>query len=417
MKDVIILFALYVLVTGIIASNESYPLFNFFPSLKNIPKIKIIIGYTPLQKLSLYKEAFQFKNEIYIKRDDLTEPPYLEPTRLGGNKARKLEFIFSDAQRLGRHSLICPGEWGTNTGFSIAALADHLKFGQVELIVGPQPITKDVREKLLAAHALGAKLSYYGNDYSLILGITWSMATTRFSSSRYFINGGASSDLSDLPYLGWLLLKNPIDTTKLGDLGFINAFLELQEQFNSIGQELPSEIYVPAGSLGTSAGLLVGNCLAGTLDKVTIVAVQVGPGMACNSSLMVSKAKRLMKFFEEYLSEEDKKKLPKCDFTKGFKWVSDYYEPGYGSPHSGQTEVTESIKKIENLTVDVTYTGKSFLAMHNRLLAQKDTKSVLFWQTYIAYDLNIIIDAFNWTDKNAPWKDLPSSFHHIFENK
>jgi len=243
------------------------------------------------------------------------------------------------------------------------------------------------------------------------------MTKAKYSSSRYFINGGASSDLSDLPYLGWLLLKNPIDTTKLGDLGFINAFLELQEQFNSIGQELPSEIYVPAGSLGTSAGLLVGNCLAGTLDKVTIVAVQVGPGMACNSSLMVSKAKRLMKFFEEYLSEEDKKKLPKCDFTKGFKWVSDYYEPGYGSPHSGQTEVTESIKKIENLTVDVTYTGKSFLAMHNRLLAQKDTKSVLFWQTYIAYDLNIIIDAFNWTDKNAPWKDLPSSFHHIFENK
>jgi len=415
MKSVIILFALYVLVTGIIASNESYPLFNFFPSLKNIPKIKIIIGYTPLQKLSLYKEAFQFKNEIYIKRDDLTEPPYLEPTRLGGNKARKLEFLFSDAQRLGRHSLICPGEWGTNTGFSIAALADHLKFGQVELIVGPQPITKDVREKLLAAHALGAKLSYYGNDITLGLAITWSMTKAKYSSSRYFINGGASSDMSDVPYIGWLLLKNPLDSTNLGDLGFVNAYLELKEQFKSIGKEIPSEIYVPAGSLGTSAGLLVGNCLAGTLDKVTIVAVQVAGGFTCNSSLMVSKAKRLMKFFKDNLSEEDKKKLPECDFTKGFKWESGYYDPGYGSPHPGQNEVMESVKKIQNLSLDITYSGKAFLAMHSRLLAQKDTKSILFWQTYIAYDLNIIIDAFNWTDKDAPWKDLPSSFHYIFE--
>ena len=58
-------------------------------NIKDLPRVNLGSMKTPLEKLeNLSKD---YKNDIYIKRDDLLG------LGLGGNKVRKLEYIFGDA--------------------------------------------------------------------------------------------------------------------------------------------------------------------------------------------------------------------------------------------------------------------------------------------------------------------------------
>ena len=58
-------------------------------NIKDLPRIKLGEVKTPIEKLENLSK--NYKNDIYIKRDDLLG------IGLGGNKVRKLEYILGDA--------------------------------------------------------------------------------------------------------------------------------------------------------------------------------------------------------------------------------------------------------------------------------------------------------------------------------
>src|SRR5690606_38687457 len=85
-------FVVFSIVFWLSLANADIPLFEHFPELKRAyPRVDIIKGKTPLDPLSnLEKELGLEAGRLLIKRDDISDQ------LLGGNKARKLEFIFGE---------------------------------------------------------------------------------------------------------------------------------------------------------------------------------------------------------------------------------------------------------------------------------------------------------------------------------
>ena len=368
------------------------PLLTRLPSLKKVPHVNILTEATDvhaLEKLNAYYRAKNIPADLWIKRDDQSDLP------LGGNKSRKLEFIIGDAKEKGAKTLVTSGNWGSNHAYSTAQAAK--KFGlKAELLLGNQPVTENVKKKILADYALGAKLHYYGNQIALGVGIAKSWIKGFFKKSVYYIPPGGSSPV--------------------GNLGYANAFLELVDQ---LGREnMPKRIILPMGTAGTTAGLLMGRCIAGLEKEVEIIGVGIADGPLSNRKLLVKTAGKLEKFIKKNLSKEDQQKIPDCQFKMNNPLISysgNYSGPGYGEA----TEIVHGLIKLvgerEGITLDPTYSGKAFHFLHDTISKDSTPKKTLFWMTYNSYDLQKIIDGFAWDNPSSPQDSLPKKFQALFE--
>jgi D-cysteine desulfhydrase len=74
--------------------------------LASLPRVRLAVLPTPLTFLPSLSEAVGL--EVWVKRDDLTG------LGLGGNKARKLEFLAGRAQADGCNVLVTGGGPGSN---------------------------------------------------------------------------------------------------------------------------------------------------------------------------------------------------------------------------------------------------------------------------------------------------------------
>src|SRR5215212_5538633 len=85
------------------------------------PRVRVATLPTPLQEVKRFREALGGESRsprIFIKRDDLTG------LALGGNKARKLEFLVADALREGATFLVTVGAAQSNHARMTAAAAN-----------------------------------------------------------------------------------------------------------------------------------------------------------------------------------------------------------------------------------------------------------------------------------------------------
>jgi len=381
----------------------SIPLFQKFPSLeKYFPRVEYLQEATPLTPLSrleshiLGHAQVARETRLWIKRDDRSEH------LLGGNKARKLEFLMADALQKQSSSIVTSGMFGSNHALATAVASRQLGI-QAKLILGPQPISENVRKKLLAFHALGAELRYHGNL------ATQGIDLFRFSALEPLFHKNA-------PYY-----IPPGGSSNLGDLGYVNAFFELLDQTSIT--ELAEHIILPLGSGGTTTGLLVGSCLSEAWEKVQIVGIGVTSPALPNDLKTRLDAIRLYRFIRRHLSAEERKALPKCNFLRSkraFRYVSDYSQPGYGESSPGIDQTISLLKKTENITLDSTYSGKAMRYLLDRVSASlqigKTVPKMLFWFTYNSFNLNPLIETHSWSDATHPWRDLPAEFWPIFES-
>ncbi|OFZ17138.1 MAG: hypothetical protein A2X86_01420 [Bdellovibrionales bacterium GWA2_49_15] len=373
-------------------TTSATPLTRKFPSLETIARTPILDGETPYHALKNLETYLTGKEHgrLWVKRDDLSS------REVGGNKARKLEYLLAEAKRENASELITFGMWGSNHALATAIAGHALQLG-VTLHLGPQPPTPDVRKKLLAMHALGAKLVFHGGQLSLGLGIAQGFLRSLWSKKIFYIPPGGSNALSTL--------------------GYVNAFLELQEQLE--GKPLPKRIFLPMGTAGTSAGLLVGSCLAGVQDQVQIVSVGISHSPISNGKSVLSLARKTYNFIRKHLSKADLARLPVCDFKKNFTYLKEYSEPGYGATNPAVFLAMDLLQTQEGLVLDGTYSGKAFLAMRQTVEAEvkrgEEIPTTLFWLTYNGQRLEQIIHDFPWKNPAKPYLDLPQSFHFIFD--
>lgn len=89
--------------------------------------LQLALTPTPLEHLPRLSETLGI--EMWIKRDDVTGD-----LATGGNKIRKLEYIFADAKAKGADTVITTGGLQSNHAKFTAALAIRLGFKTILLL-------------------------------------------------------------------------------------------------------------------------------------------------------------------------------------------------------------------------------------------------------------------------------------------
>jgi D-cysteine desulfhydrase family pyridoxal phosphate-dependent enzyme len=198
--------------------------------------------------------------QLYVKRDDLTG------LGMGGNKARKLEYLCADALAQGARSLITVGAAQSNHCRMTAAAGARLGL-QVHLVLSGERPDRPTGNQLLS-EMFGAHLHYTGTPSS-----HWGeLEIYREELEQQLIEDGLA------PY------SIPVGgSTAIGSLGYLRAFIELMEQCDAMAIE-PAAVVFTTSSGGTHAGLLAGKAhwRAQHPDRTTpdLIGVAVAKGVA-----------------------------------------------------------------------------------------------------------------------------------------
>jgi D-cysteine desulfhydrase len=157
-------------------------------------------------------------------------------------------------------------------------------------------------------------------------------------------------------------------------------------------------VFCPLGSGGTLAGLSLGFELAELQTRAVGVRVSkshLGPFQACTERTV----EKLMNKTYGYLKRRYRH-LPDVAVRKP-SIVEDYFGGGYGVPTQAGSTVARLVKKEEGITLDSTYTAKTFAAVYDYCRKQgRDSGPVLYWHTCNSVDLSAQADSVNY--RNLP---------------
>jgi D-cysteine desulfhydrase len=197
---------------------------------------------------------------LWVKRDDLSSPLY------GGNKVRKLEFTLADALRRRRRTVITFGALGSNHVLATTVHGRRLGLSTAGVLV-PQPVQEYLRRNVLCDQAAGCRIEYVPARAGLPgRALRLTLAVPR-------------------PYLLWMG-----GSSRLGVLGYVEAGLEIGAQVEAGLMPEPEYAFVPAGTGGTAAGLILGLALAGLRTRA--VAVRVLERTLVNEHVIALMARR-----------------------------------------------------------------------------------------------------------------------------
>ncbi len=197
-------------------------LFTSMPAARDhIPWLSVGHYPTPVVQLDGIAGA---NTGLWVKREDLGAADF------GGNKVRKLEFIFGEARARGAIRLVTFGSYSSS---HVAATAVHApRFGfDLDATLFPEPMSDIVRRNVGLTHAAGARIHTVSHVAS-VLPRRW---IAQHRAETFWIAGGGSSTE--------------------GTLGWVSGGLEILAQIRAGEMPPPAAVYVPLGSAGTFAGL------------------------------------------------------------------------------------------------------------------------------------------------------------------
>jgi len=348
------------------------PLFEKHPALaKALPWMPLGDWPTPVHKLENLGKAVGYP-ELWIKRDDKSSSVY------GGNKVRKLEFIIPDALRKKKKYVITVGGIGTNSGLATTIHCRNAGIKTVLLLI-PQPIIQLVQENLLLDRHFGAEIHAFRSIPGAYLGTVWILLT---HPNFYLLWAGGTSPFSTI--------------------GYVNAVLELKDQIDRGLVPEPKYIFSAIGSMGTTAGLVVGTRMAGL--KSHNIGVKVSMDTYSNFKGTISLANKTA-----MLMRKLDPSVPEMKFTAAdFDLELNYYGGEYGRVTPEGTAAVELIKKTEGIKLETTYTGKTLAAMLDFVKKDESLNGapVLLWNTYNSVDFSEIIrqcGGFGTLPRNVQW--------------
>lgn len=290
---------------------------------------------------------------IYIKRDDLTALAF------GGNKTRKLEFLMPQAVEQGADTLITLGGVQSNWVRQTVAVARKLGMEAVAVLEGEMP--QSCQGNLLLDHIMGARLIYDPN-------VTQALEDQEIQE-KFPITGKVAADYRAMGRKPYLL---PLGgATPLGNLGYINAVDELNDQMQALG--IRADYLIAAtGTGGTQAGIECGLRLSGAGTKMLGISVshhtrpkEEEIAELCNATMQM-----LGCVGERFESRE-------------ISVNYDYIGQGYGAVTRQALEAIRIAAETEGLILCHTYAGKAFAGMidliRRGVLTRSDT--VVFLHT------------------------------------
>jgi len=298
---------------------------------------------TPLQKMPNLSKALGGPT-LFIKRDDMTDLAF------GGNKSRKLEFSFAEAQNKGADVVISTGAVQSNCACMVAAAARRLGIKPVLVLVGKESSVYD--GNLLLDKILSAEIHFLEN-YGPHVEKYINSLSDKFRSEGhipYVIPVGASLP-STIP-------------------GYALALQETAKQFDAIGEPL-DYIVCTCGTGGTQAGLIFGAELLDLQIKILGASVFGTKDQATNS--IVNFVNGAAKLFDVDVFVD----------AEGVTVFDDYIKEGYGKINKEVTEALKLVAETEGIFLDPIYTGKAMVMLIDLIKKGcfKKTDNVLFFHT------------------------------------
>ncbi|TBU97549.1 D-cysteine desulfhydrase [Phytopseudomonas dryadis] len=294
-------------------------------ALSRFPRLDLVPQPTPLQRLE--RLSRHLGRDVHIKRDDLT------PFALGGNKARKLEFLGADALGRQADTLITAGAIQSNHVRQTAALAAQLGLACLALLENP---------------IASADPNYLHNGNRLLL----ELFATRVEAvaSLDDADGLLAARAERLRATGKRPYVVPIGgSNALGTLGYVKAGLELAEQISAAGMAV-SAVVLASGSGATHAGVAL--ALAHVLPQVKVIGVTVSR----SADAQRLKVAGLVQRSAELLGID----VPE---TLHLELWDGYFAPRYGEPNAGTLDAIRLLAGSEGLLLDPVYTGKAFAGL------------------------------------------------------
>lgn len=211
-------------------------------SLESVPA-----GYinTPLEPMPRLAAALGLAGGLCIKRDDMTG------LALGGNKARKLNYIVNYALENGYTALMTFGGVQTNHGRLTVAAAIRYGLKPILVLKGRKP--DYLSGNLLLDRLMGADIYFVDTSSADALP-----AAEQAAAKQRYVDECAARIIAEYEARGDKVLSVPIGgQTVIGSAGYIQAVPEIMAQMKA--QNIRAKhLVVGYGSTGTFAGLWAG---------------------------------------------------------------------------------------------------------------------------------------------------------------
>ncbi len=309
---------------------------------------------TPLHELPRLRETLGGNRRcprILIKRDDLTG------LALGGNKARKLEFLIGDALDQGATVVLTTGAAQSNHARMTAAAARAAGL-QVHLVLTAEP-DPPVQGNLLLDRLFGAVIHYVPPPADPTL------ATSEEEEAKVAEVLGALRSAGEQPY------EIPVGgSSGVGVLGYTLGTREIVDQLSDRGEQ-PTRLYFASGSRGTQAGLTLGAMWCAAPYAVYGVAVSGGESFKRERAQRIANEAATLAAIDVRVAAED--------------LVTDqgYIGEGYGIPTPGCVEAIHLLATTEGILLDPVYTAKAMACLidHVRTGALDPASAVVFLHT------------------------------------
>jgi D-cysteine desulfhydrase family pyridoxal phosphate-dependent enzyme len=301
--------------------------------MREIPRVPLATLPTPITDAVRLRDALGGPSRcprILIKRDDLTG------LGLGGNKARKLEFLIADAQAQGAQTVVTTGAIQSNHARMTAAAACVAGMRAV-LVLSKKWAMPRVEGNLFLDYLYGAEIRFVNSvDDRLAVGhdeeaVAESVKNEAAQGRKaYVIPIGGSSGV--------------------GAVGYVTGTRELLDQLQSLGAR-PSRLYYASGSRGTQAGLALGAKMHGAPYRLWGVAVSGG------EAEKIQRARRVANEAAALLEATTRVDLDELFTDQGF------IGEGYGVPTDEGLDAIRLVARTEAILLDPVYTSKGFAAL------------------------------------------------------
>jgi 1-aminocyclopropane-1-carboxylate deaminase/D-cysteine desulfhydrase-like pyridoxal-dependent ACC family enzyme len=275
---------------------------------------------------------------IYVKRDDLAGFGF------AGNKARKLEYIISDALDRGAKVMVTGGGPSSNHCASTAAAARVAGLGCLLILYGVE--RGGDHPSLSLARSFGAEVRFTNNP------------------DRSSVDEAIEEVVAELENQGQEPYAVPRGgATVLGAAGCALAAEELCGQLDLVDAK-PATVILPTGSCGTQAGFVAATAAYG--DALRVIGASVSrPVEECRRRVL-QLARGCASLLEMTIPDERRVHL------------IDARGPGFGLPSSEGVRAARLAAYTEGLLLDSTYTAKAFAVLLDLVASGKYGTTVFF---------------------------------------
>lgn len=294
----------------------------------HLPRARLATLPTPLERGPELPGGVR----LWMKRDDLTG------LGMGGNKARKLEFLCGAAIAGGARSLVTVGAQQSNHCRMTAAAGAVLGI-EVHLVLSGDPPVAYTGNLLLSA-LFGAQLHFTGAD------------ATHWGELEI----AREQLIDELTATGAAPYGIPIGgSTAVGAAGYAHAFAELLGQCETAGFT-PDAVVHTSSSGGTHAGLLAGRAIARAHGRRVpeVLAIGVAKGVNMGMPDIAELAADTVD-----LLGGDRNSVERSDVHVDANWMGD----DYGVPTRAGDAAIRWAAQHGGWVLDRVYSGKGFAGL------------------------------------------------------